>query len=173
FFKAKENYQYQKKSYHYLYQSFKQDSIRSERQLRQIAQSLQRMHQSLQGVQNILNKLVITAPISGQLSTKELNLGQSISASERIGQVAVLDNYKVRAKIDEFYLPRIRPGLKATFKYSGNTYKMNVSKVYPVVKDGKFKVDLTFLKGSPDELTRGQSLRMQLQLSKSVTKSVV
>ncbi len=173
YFEAKENYQYQQKRFHYLYQSFKQDSIKTKRQLRQIYQSLQRMYQSLQGVRNILDRLVIKAPISGQLSTVELNPGQAISASERIGQVAVLDHYKVRANIDEFYLPRIRPGLKASFRYNGNTYKMEINKVYPVVRKGRFKVDLKFLKGSPDELTRGQSLHLQLQLSQSVTKSVV
>src|SRR5699024_10738337 len=100
YMEAKENYEYQKERYKLLYESFRQDSIKARRQLRAIDRSLGRMKQSLDGVQKILDKLAVTAPISGQLYTIELNPGQSISAGERIGQVDVLDHYKVRVNIE-------------------------------------------------------------------------
>lgn len=170
---AKENYEYQQKRYEFTHESFLQDSIKAERQLRAIDESLDRMQQSLEGVQQILNKLIVTAPISGQLSTIELNPGQSISASERIGQIDILDSYKVRVNIDEYYLPRIKQHLEATFDYGGETQQLQITKVYPVVEEGQFKVDMEFVNQSPDDLTRGQSLRLRLKLSDQSTDALV
>lgn len=167
FLETQENYDYQKKRYDLIYESFKQDSIKSKQQLRQIDQSLDRMWTSLEAVQNILDRLVVTAPISGQLSTIELNPGQSISSSERIGQVDILDNYKVRVQIDEYHLANITQGLKGTFDYNGQTHQLQISKVYPVVENGQFKVDMEFTSQVPGDLTRGQTLRIQLMLGSS------
>jgi HlyD family secretion protein len=167
FLETKENYEYQQKRYDLIYESFKQDSIKSSRQIRQIDQSLERMWTSLGAVQTILDRLVVTAPISGQLSTIELNPGQSISSSERIGQVDILDNYKVRLLIDEYHLSKIKTGLKGTFDYNGQTHQLKITKVYPVVENGQFKVDMEFAGQIPTDLTRGQTLRIQLMLGKS------
>lgn len=173
FVETRENFQYQKKRYNLLYKSFKQDSSKAVRNLYQIDQSLDRMRQSLIGVQNILDKLVIKAPISGQLSTIELNLGQSISAGERVGQVDVLDSFKIRVSIDEFYLSRIRTGLMGTFDYNQKTYEVKITKVYPVVKNGQFDVDMTFTAEVPDELRRGQTLRIRLALTDEATQALL
>ena len=173
FSETRENYEYQQKRYDLIYESFKQDSIKSSQQLRQIDQSLERMWTSLEAVQNILDRLVVTAPISGQLSTIELNPGQSIASSERIGQVDILDNYKVRVLIDEYHLSRVTTGLEGSFDYNGQTYHLEITKVYPVVENGQFKVDMEFASQSPDDLTRGQTLRIQLMLGKSGTTLVM
>src|SRR5699024_7589288 len=173
YMEAKENYEYQKERYKLLYESFRQDSIKARRQLRAIDRSLGRMKQSLDGVQKILDKLAVTAPISGQLYTIELNPGQSISAGERIGQVDVLDQYKVRVNSDEYYLARITQGLKATFNYKDEPQLLEITKVYPVVDEGRFKVDMEFSGGSPEELRRGQSLRLRLKLSNQSTQALV
>jgi HlyD family secretion protein len=173
YLEAKENYEYQQKRYEFTYASFKQDSIKVGRQLRQIDQSLDRMDQSLEKVQNILDRLVFRAPIAGQLSTIEMYPGQSIQRGESIGQVDILDRYKVRVGVDEYYLARIRQGLKGTFDYGGQTQQLEITKVYPVVEEGQFKVDMEFINGSPDDLTRGQSLRIRLQLSERSTNAIV
>lgn len=167
FLETKENFEYQKKRYNLIYESFKQDSIKSNRQLSQIDQSLTRMRRSLEAVQNILNRLVITAPISGQLSTIELNPGQSISSGERIGQVDILNDYKVRVRIDEYHLSRITPGLTGNIEVNGESYKLTITKIYPVVEEGQFKVDMEFAGDAPSNLRRGQTLRIRLELSDS------
>jgi len=131
---ARGNYTYQQKRHALIYESFKQDSIKAEQQLQQIDESLDRMWKSLEAVQNILDRLIVTAPIAGQLSTIELNQGQSISSGERIGQVDILDNYKVRMEIDEYHLSRITTGLEGAFNFSGETHEMTITKVYPVVE---------------------------------------
>ncbi|NGP87329.1 efflux RND transporter periplasmic adaptor subunit [Aliifodinibius halophilus] len=167
FLETKENYGYQKKRYNLIYKSFKQDSLQSSQQLQQIDHSLDRMWRSLQAVQNILERLIVTAPISGQLSTIELNPGQSISSGERIGQIDILDNYKVRVGIDEFYLSRITTGLRGTFEFNGDTHELKITKVYPVVENGQFKVDMEFIGEAPEGLTRGQTVRIRLEVSDS------
>lgn len=173
YLEAKENYNYQQKRHNLLYESFQQDSIKAKRQLQQIDESLDRMEQSLQAVQQILDRLVVKAPIAGQLSTIELNPGQSISRGERIGQVDILDSFRIRVSIDEYHLSRITRGLKGTFDFAGQTYNLEITKVYPVVENGQFQVDMEFTDSSPDELTRGQSLRVRLQLSEQSTQALV
>lgn len=167
FLETKENYEYEQKRYDLIYESYSQDSLQSSRQLRQIDQSLDRMWRSLEAVQNILDRLVLTAPISGQLSTIELNPGQSIASGERIGQIDILDNYKVRVGIDEFYLSQITRGLQGSFDFSGNTHELEITKIFPVVENGQFQVDMEFLNEMPSGLTRGQTVRVRLELSGS------
>lgn len=167
FLETQENYEYQQKRYNLIYESFRQDSIKSTQQLQQIDQSLDRMWRSLEGVQGILDRLVVTAPIAGQLSTIELNPGQSISSGERIGQVDILDNYKVRVGIDEYHLSRITTGLEGSFNFSGQTHDLVITKVYPVVENGQFQVDMEFTSETPPGLTRGQTVRIRLELGDS------
>ena len=167
YLEAKENYEYQKKHYNLIHESFQQDSLRARMQLQQIDESLDRMWTSLNAVRDILDNLVVTAPIAGQLSMKELHPGQSISPGERIGQVDVLKNYKVRLNIDEYHLPRISRGLEGSFTYDDKQYKLEISKVYPVVEEGQFEVDMEFVEGNPTKLRRGQSVRIRLELGQS------
>jgi HlyD family secretion protein len=170
---AKEDYQYQKENYVLIYKSYKQDSLRGKRQLRQIDQTMNRMHRSLAGVQHILDNLVIRAPISGKLSTIELNPGQSISQGQRVGQIDQLNNFKVRANIDEYNLSRLRTGLKGSFTYRGEKHHLKITKVYPVVKNGKFKVDMLFQGKPPSQLARGQSLHIRLALSTNKSRALL
>lgn len=164
---ARENFEYQRKRYDLIYESFQQDSIRNTLQLQQIDQSLDRMQRSLAAVQGILDRLIITAPINGQLSTIEMNPGQSISQGERIGQVDILDSFKVRVGIDEFHLSRITRGLHGSFNFAGNSHELVITKVYPVVENGQFEVDMEFVDEPPRDLTRGQTVRIRLELGES------
>jgi HlyD family secretion protein len=173
FIEAKENYEYQRKRHAFTMESYRQDSIKAGRQLQQIDQSLNRMEQSLTAVQQIMDRLVVKAPISGQLSTIELNPGQSISQGERIGQVDILDDYKVRVGIDEYHLSRIKTGLEGSFNFNGNTHELAITKVYPVVENGQFQVDMEFDGESPTSLTRGQTLRIRLELSEVETNTLL
>jgi len=167
YIEARENFQYQKRRYDLIYESYKQDSIKAELQLEQIDESLDRMWRSLEANRNILDRLIVTAPITGQLSTIELNPGQSITQGERIGQVDILDSFKVRVNIDEYHLSRITKGLEGSFSFAGDTYELLITKVFPVVENGQFKVDMEFINEAPSGLTRGQTLRIRLELGES------
>jgi len=158
---------FQKSRFDLNYESFRRDSVQMDQQLSQLNQSEQRMWRSLDGVQQILDNLIVTAPISGQLSTMELDPGLSIQQGERIGQIDQLDGFKVRAGIDEFYLARVAPGQSGSFEFAGDIYNVVVERVYPVIQDGQFQVDFQFVEEIPQTLRRGQSVRIRLELGDS------
>jgi HlyD family secretion protein len=160
-------YSFQKSRFDLNYESFRRDSVQMKQQLSQLNQSEQRMWRSLDGVQQILDNLIVTAPISGQLSTMELDPGLSIQQGERIGQIDQLDGFKVRSGIDEFYLARVAPGQSGSFEFAGDTYNVEVERVYPVIQDGQFQVDFQFVDEIPQTLRRGQSVRVRLELGDS------
>lgn len=166
---TKENYQYQKKRFELTNESHQKDSLQTITQLQQLNDSESRMYENLTAVQQILENLALTAPISGQLSTIELNQGQSISSGERIGQIDILDDYKIRVSIDEYHLSRIVPGLNGTFTFSRDDYELVISKIYPVISNGQFEVDMEFTGEAPEGLRRGQTLRIRLELGESAS----
>ncbi|WP_249067110.1 efflux RND transporter periplasmic adaptor subunit [Halalkalibaculum roseum] len=167
FEETKENFEYQTRRYELTYESYKKDSVQTITQLQQLNDSEDRMYRSLSAVQGILDNLVVTAPTSGQLSTIELNQGQSISQGERIGQVDILDSYKIRVGIDEYHLSRISTGLSGSFDFNGAEHDLVITKIYPVVNNGQFEVDMEFVNEPPTGLTRGQTTRIRLELGES------
>lgn len=168
FEEVKEQYEYNVKRKKLTYTSYRNDSIARTFQLSQLRQSEGRMNASLNGVGNILNNLVITAPIAGQLATpQQLEIGQAINPGQRYGQIDILDEFKVRVPIDELYLPRIGQGLRGKFTLSGQDYELEISKIYPTITNGRFEVDMVFTGESPSGIRRGQSVRIRLELGQS------
>lgn len=164
---VKEQYDYNLKRKKLTYTSYRNDSIARSIQKRQLRDSEARMEQSLAGVGHILDNLVVRAPISGQLATEQIEVGQSISAGERYGQIDIQDRYKVRVPIDELYLPRVSTGLKGTFSFSGGVYELEINKIYPNVTAGRFEVDMIFTDEAPAGIRRGQTVRIRLELGES------
>jgi len=146
------------------YSSFKRDSI--DKAYRRVQQNMitNRMAKSLDAVGDILDNLVIRAPTEGQLATPDLELGQNVVPGERIGQVDVLDNFKVRVRIDELYLPRIEKELLGKFDYTGKTYTLKITKIFPTITEGRFEVDMEFVGETPQGIKRGYSPRIKIEL---------
>lgn len=168
FEEVKEQYEYNMKRKKLTYTSYRNDSLARSFQLSQLRQSEGRMNASLNGVGNILNNLVITAPIAGQLATPEqIEIGQAINPGQRYGQIDMLDEFKVRVPIDELYLPRIGQGLKGKFTLSGQEHELEITKIYPTITNGRFEVDMKFTGASPQGIRRGQSVRIRLELGDS------
>lgn len=162
-----EQYEYNLKRKELTYKSYQSDSIARSYQLNQLRLSENRMNASLDGVGQILNNLVIKAPISGQLAMEQIEIGQSITSGSRYGQIDVLDEFKVRVPIDELYLPRIGQGLKGKFTLSGVDHELEIMKIYPTITNGRFEVDMRFTGESPKGIRRGQSVRIRLELGDS------
>jgi HlyD family secretion protein len=125
------------------------------------------MRQMLQLVRERLDNLNVKAPVDGQLGMLDAEIGQSISAGQRIGQINVLTNFKVNAKIDEHYIDRVERGLLASFERNGTNFRMTVKKVYPDVRDGQFKIDMVFDGQNPDNIRTGQTYHIKLELGES------
>ncbi|MEX2511923.1 MAG: efflux RND transporter periplasmic adaptor subunit [Cyclobacteriaceae bacterium] len=164
---VKEQYEYNLKRQRLTYESYRNDSIARSIQKKQLRDSEARMNQSLNGVGHILDNLVVKAPINGQLTTEQIEVGQSINAGERYGQIDIIDKFKARVPIDELYLPRVYTGLKGTFGFSGETYELEITKIYPNVTGGRFEVDMVFTGEAPTGIRRGQTVRIRLELGES------
>ena len=164
FEQKKDEYEYYVKKKAQTVQYQRQDSIFREVQVRQLEQSVDRLQENLEIVKTKLEDLIVRAPISGQLAFLEAEIGQLISTGERIGQIDVLDNFKVRADIDEYYINRIEVGRPGSFDLGDATYRLIVKKIYPEVRDGRFQTDLYFDEITPEGIRRGQTLHIRLEL---------
>lgn len=165
FEQVKDEYDYRIKSRELAIESFKQDSLFRKTQIEQLEASLQRMQSNLVVVKQKYDNLTIRAPITGHLTSLSAEfVGEIKSPGERLGQIDVLEGFKVRAGIDEHYLARINVGLKGEFDFAGKTYKLISNKVYPEIRDGRFNVDLEFVGEEPKGIRRGQTLHIRLEL---------
>jgi HlyD family secretion protein len=167
FEEVKEQYEYNVKRKELTYRSYRSDSLARSYQLQQLRQSEGRMNASLNGVGQILNNLVIKAPIAGQLAMEQIEIGQAINPGSRYGQIDILDEFKVRVAIDELYLPRIGQGLRGKFTLSGVDHELEIMKIYPTITNGRFEVDMKFTGQNPKGIRRGQSVRIRLELGDS------
>ncbi|WP_148782450.1 efflux RND transporter periplasmic adaptor subunit [Aquimarina intermedia] len=167
FEKTQADYRYNLKRKQFTNESFKKDSASRVLQLEQLRSSERNMIENLSGVKQILDNLIVKAPIDGQLYTGQLQEGQNINKGERIGQVDVLGTYKVRVPIDEIYLSRIKKGLNAKTDINGESYLLTVRYIYPTVENGEFMVDMEFINEVPEGVISGQSLRLRIELGQS------
>ena len=143
-----------------------ENTIREERML-QIQNQIIKLEDNLAVSQSSFENLLVRAPISGQLTSFPVDIGENKSQGQRLGQIDVVDQYKIVAQIDEFYVTRVFPGQEAQFSLSGVNYHATVLKIYPQITGGTFEVDLIFEDEEPDAIRRGQTLQMNLTLGNS------
>jgi HlyD family secretion protein len=111
-----------------------------------------------------LDNLVVKAPVSGLLSSMNIEVGSNISQGQNIGQIDDLNGFKMRVSVDEHYLSRIFVGLVGSMEFNGKDYGLKIIKIYPEILSGRFEVDMKFDNGAPDLVKRGQSAPIRLQL---------
>lgn len=164
---AKEDYETSVENNGMLIERQKQDSMYREIQVENMAESLNNMRRNLKLVRERYDNLNVKAPISGQLGTLSVEIGQTVGSGTEIGKINVLDNYKVVAQIDEHYIDRVRKDLAASLERQGTNFNMKVLKVYPDVKGGQFKTDLCFVGDMPENIRTGQTYHINLELGQS------
>lgn len=165
-FKASENnfnYQVSRKTLND--KTLQQDAVSNQQQISQMGASYARMQRALSLMRRKVGDLVVRAPIDGQLTSLDAEIGQSKAKGERLGQIDILSGYKVRVDIDEHYISRIVIGQEGETTLSGKTYKLRIKKVYTQVNNGRFQVDMEFVDAAPPGIRRGQSLQIRLALS--------
>lgn len=142
----------------------KQDSLYRGVEIEQMRESLGNMRLNMQMIRKRKDNLTIKAPIDGELGLLDVVLGQSIGSGARIGQINNLDSYKIEAQIDEHYIDRVNAGLDAVFERQNEKFHAVIRKVYPEVRDGKFKADFKFDGQQPENIRSGQTYYLNLQL---------
>jgi HlyD family secretion protein len=161
---AKDQYDYLVKQKELTVESQKSELKFRQAQIEALEESLSRMQANLDIVKQRQENLTIIAPVSGQLTSLAAAVGESISPGARLGQIDQWDGFKVRTSIDEKFIAQVKPKDVGEFDFAGKSYKVDVKKIYPEVRDEKFEVDLEFLGEHPLGLKRGQTLHIRLDL---------
>ena len=167
YLKSKEDYELAQKQYEIVKLQTEQDDELRETSLKGLDTDLERMQKTLSMVYERLDHLNVRAPADGQLGFLDAEIGQNISQGQRIGQINVLTDFKIEADIDEHYIDRVKRDLSATLERNGNEYGLRLRKVYPEVRNGRFRVDLVFVDEKPETIRAGQSYNIRLQLGES------
>ena len=163
------NYNYQKQRKKLTLETLNQDSISSSQELKQMKETYERLNSTLQLMRKKVDDLIVKAPVDGQLTSLDAEIGQSKNKGQRLGQVDVITGFKARADIDEHYISRIFIGLTGDFNISSDTFQLKIKKVYTQVSNGKFQVDMQFEGKTPVGIRRGQTLQVRLALSAETT----
>lgn len=167
FLQAKEDFEYESKMLEINKQKSRNDSLIRLTSMHSLESDLVKMRQMLILVHERLDNLNVKAPVNGQLGMLDAEIGQRINEGQRIGQINVLDNYKINALIDEHYIDRVIRELPSSLDRNGTIFNLKVKKVYPEVRNGQFEIDMVFTGTTPDNIRTGQTYHIKLELGES------
>ena len=165
FIRSENDFNYQKERVELANQILKQDSVATRQEQSQIQSSYQRTQNALELMRRKVADLVVKAPVDGQLTSLDAEIGESKNKGERLGQIDVLSGFKVRVDIDEHYISRIYTGQRGSFTFNNKQYFLIIKKVYTQVINGRFQVDMEFENEVPEGIRRGQTLQIRVALS--------
>jgi HlyD family secretion protein len=165
YLEAKNRYEYMLEKRALALEILVQDSIASEQQMRLQSESYERSKNALELMQRKFNDLTVSAPVDGQLTSLDAEIGESKNKGGRVGQIDVLSGFKVRVDVDEHYISRIYPGLEGQYRLGDTIYTLIIKKVYTQVSGGRFGVDMEFEGKAPETIRRGQTLQIRIALS--------
>jgi HlyD family secretion protein len=171
--KTKENYRFQKERMNIIKQSVKKEKQANQIQIGQLSQSIAIMDKSLDILRTNKKNFLITAPISGRLSSFEPILGKTYSQNTSIGIIDDRKGYKLVADVDEFYLDRMAEKQKGTISFDNKTIEVQITKVIPEIKNGRFQVELNFVSSEKLDLKQGLSFGVKLNLSEKTRRKVL
>jgi len=165
FKKAENDYNYYKQKRELATRILQQDSASTKTQMVQDKQSYEGSQRALGIMEKKVGDLIVRAPVDGQLTSLDAEIGENKNKGGRLGQLDVLSGFKVRVDVDQHYLSRIYNGLKGNFSFADTSYDLEIQKVYTQVTNGRFQVDMVFKGKVPKGIRRGQTLQILLALS--------
>ena len=173
YLQAKEDYELSKRKQELISERLKKDEQYRSLQMDQMEDNLANMRRNVLLVRERKQKLEVRSAIDGELGLLDVELGQNITAGQKIGQINDLSDFKIQAEIDEHYIDRVRQGLQATFTRGEKSYQLAVRKVYPEVRQGRFRIDLVFRGERPDNIRSGQTYYLNLELGQSEQATLI
>ena len=144
-----------------------EDRIRQER-MTQIEGQMVKLQDNLGLSLRTFADLLVRAPVAGQLTSLPVEIGENKSRGQRLGQIDAVDQYKIVAQVDEYYVTRVALGQSARFILAGEAFNAKVMKVYPEITAGTFEIDLSFEGEAPSRVRRGQTLQLDLTLGNPI-----
>ena len=167
YLQSKEDFELAQKKRTLVGDRLQQDSIYRSVQMEQMEDNLANMRKNVVLVHQRRDKLDVRSAIDGELGLLDVSLGQSIGAGFKIGQINDLSDFKIQAEIPEHYIDRVVVGQKASFVKDEKKYSIVVRKVYPEVRDGRFRTDFRFEGERPKQMRSGQTYYVNLELGEA------
>ena len=167
YLQSKEDFELAQKKRTLVGDRLQQDSIYRSVQMEQMEDNLANMRKNVVLVHQRRDKLDVRSAIDGELGLLDVSLGQSIGAGFKIGQINDLSDFKIQAEIPEHYIDRVVVGQKASFVNDEKKYSIVVRKVYPEVRDGRFRTDFKFEGERPKQMRSGQTYYVNLELGEA------
>ena len=171
---ARDEYDYNRQRTLLNIENLHQDSVLNVIGRQLIEQQMAMEAQKLDNSNRRGSALVVVAPTDGQIGNLNASIGVQVSAGEQIGEIGVLTDFKVTARLNEYYIDRVQSGLSATAEQKGRRYAFEVSRTTPQVQEHSFAVELrpvASLQESP--LRPGQTLRLQIELGKPERRLII
>ncbi len=162
---AENNYNYQVQKKKLADEILKKDSVSTRQETDQAKQSFDRTQNALQVMRKKVGDLIVRAPVDGQLTSLDAEIGQSKNKGDRLGQIDVMSGYKVRVDVDEHYISRVFLGLTGIATVANKDYKLTIKKIFAQIANGRFQVDMEFNDSVPQNIRRGQTVQIRLALS--------
>lgn len=169
----REEYDYKSQSTALQLEGLRHDSVATHLRRELMDNDLERARKNTAHARSRMENLVVRAPANGQLSFLNVTPGQRVGQSENIGEIKVMDNFKIHTRLSEYYIDRVHVGLPASTSYQGKKYSLRVSKVVPEVKERQFAVDFVFTEDMPENIRIGRSFRVQVELGQPETAIVI
>lgn len=133
-------------------------------QLPQISAQLDKLHQDVNITRSKLDALNVRAPTAGRMTAIDLKVGENRNRGARLGEITPATGFKLTAEVDEYYLNRLHPDQIATVETGTTQRQLRVTRVYPRVENGVFRVDLAFIDSMPSDLLPGQTQQGKIAL---------
>ncbi len=169
----RESYKYQQKKRNLLSNNVKKSTVDNKIQIKQINSSINMMQRNLEMIHENIEKMLIRAPVSGMLSSFDPVIGVSYARNQTVAKIDVQSGFKVKGQVDEYYLSMVKPGQLARFSFDGKLIDLKVKKVLPEVVNKRFEIELIFVNEAPKGVTIGQSMQVQLELSKAQSSLLI
>lgn len=162
--RAREDYELAVKKHQLVRERLHKDSLLRQSQTEQMEDNLAAMQRNVLLVRERKERLEVRAQIDGEVGLLDVELGQSVAAGGKIGVVNDLSDFKVEAMVDEHYIDRVVSGLTARFQQGESVFGLRLRKVFPEVRNRRFRVDFTFDGNKPANIRTGQTYYIDLQL---------
>lgn len=161
---AEEKYKYEHQKLLLQMESLRHDSVTAILRRENLVSEREAAARKLSNSSKRIDGLVVRAPMDGQLGHINLTIGQSVGINAMIGELKIMNEYKVHTQLSEYYVERISAGLPATIIQKQDTFPLRISRVVPEVKDRKFDTDLLFTGTLPENIRLGKSYRVKIEL---------
>ena len=170
---ASDEYDFKQKNAELLLYELQNDSLTNIIQTELLENDLQREEKRFVRNQERLDNLIVRAPISGQLSYVSVIRGERVAAGNSIGEIKIIDQFKIQARLSEHYIDRITIGLPATVIDRNKEYPLRITKINPEVRDRQFDVDLVFSDELPENTRIGKNYRIKIELGQAEDALVI